>query len=120
MGAHHLYPQCSSSTCTGELSPSRYFENSFETSNIVTGRVNVIRAQAHLFKVLYKDELIDLQCETMLYSKLISCSCDFSKFWCGLGEEFPKLFEARLCEIVILLRNTHLCEAGLWSMATIT
>jgi len=24
--------------------------------------LNFIRAQAHLFKVLYKDELIDLQC----------------------------------------------------------
>jgi len=74
----------------------RNFENSFETSNIVTGCVNVIRAQAHLFKVLYKGELIDLQCKTMLYSKLISCNCDFSTFWCGLGEEFSKLVEVRI------------------------
>jgi len=26
----------------------------------------------------------------MLYPKFISCNCDFSKFCCGLGEEFPK------------------------------
>jgi len=45
-----------------------------------------MRAQANFFKVLYKDELLDLQRETMLYSKLISCNCDFSKVWCGLGE----------------------------------
>jgi len=33
------------------------FGNSFETQ-----RVNFIRTQARLFKVLYKDELMDLQC----------------------------------------------------------
>jgi len=32
----------------------------------VTERVNVIRAQAHFFKLLYEDELIGLQCERML------------------------------------------------------
>ena len=27
----------------------------------------------------------------MFYSKFKSCNCDFSKFWCGLGEEFLTL-----------------------------
>ena len=31
-----------------------------------------------------------------LYSKLASCNCDFSKFWCGLGEEFPTLSKRAL------------------------
>jgi len=44
--------------------------------------------------------LIDLQYQTMIYSKSISCNCDFPEFWWGLGEEFSTLskraFEVKL------------------------
>ena len=43
---------------------------------------------------LCKGELIDLQCSTMLHSKFMSRNGDFSKFWCGLVEEFPMLSKA--------------------------
>jgi len=72
-----------------------------------------------IFHSVLKDELIDLQCETMLHSKLVSCNCDFSKFWCGLGEEFPTLLK-RAFEVIIAFQNTYLCEAGLSSMMTVT
>jgi len=31
--AHHFYPMCSSTTCPGELNPSKLLENSFEACN---------------------------------------------------------------------------------------
>jgi len=37
--------------------------------------------------------------------------CDFSKFWCGLGEEFSTLSKG-VFEVVIPFQDTHLCEAG--------
>jgi len=46
----------------------------------------------------------------MLYSKSISCNCDFSKFWCGLGEEFSVLSK-RSFEVFIPFQNTYICEA---------
>jgi len=52
----------------------------------VTERVDFKRAHSRLFKVLYKNELIYLLCGRMLYSSLICYYCNFSKFWCGLGE----------------------------------
>jgi len=36
----------------------------------------------------------------MLYSKFITCNCDFSKFWCRLIEEFPTLSK-RAFEVII-------------------
>ena len=50
-----------------------------------------------------------------LYSKLASCNCDFSKFWCGLGEEFPTLSKRALK--LLYLFKIVMCEAG-FSMMT--
>jgi len=47
----------------------------------------------------------------MLYSKFKSCNCEFSKFWCGLAEEFSVLSKHAF-EIIIPLQDTNLCEAG--------
>jgi len=47
----------------------------------------------------------------MLYSKLKSCNCDFSKFWCGLGEEFSTLSK-RAFEVIVAFQNAYVCEAG--------
>jgi len=52
------------------------------------------------------------------YFKFISCNYDFSKFRCGLGEEFPTLSK-RAIEVIISFQNTYLCEAGFSSMMTI-
>ena len=65
-----------------------------------------------------KDELIDLQCLTTLHSKFISCNSDFSKFWCGLVEEFPILTKHAL-EIIVPFITTYLREAGFSSLLTI-
>jgi len=54
----------------------------------------------------------------MLSSKFISCNCDFSKFWRGLGEEFSMLSK-REFEVIIPFQNTYLCEAGFSSIMTI-
>ena len=40
----------------------------------------------------------------MLYSKFISCNCEFSKLWCRLGEEFPTLSK-RAFEVIIPFQN---------------
>ena len=47
----------------------------------------------------------------MLHSNFISCNCDFSKFWCGLGEEFPTLSK-RVFEVIIPFQNTYMCKAA--------
>jgi len=47
----------------------------------------------------------------MLYSKFISCNCDFFKFWCGLGETIPML-SIRAFEVTVPFQNTYMCEAG--------
>jgi len=50
----------------------------------------------------------------MRYSKLKSCNCDFSKFWCGLDKELPTLSK-RAFEVIIPFQDTclsYLCEAG--------
>ena len=65
-----------------------------------------------------KDELIDLQCSTTLHSKFMSYNGDFSKFWCGLVEEFPMLTKHAF-EVIIPLATTYLCEAGFSSLLTI-
>ena len=67
---------------------------------------------------LCKDELIDLQCSMMLHSKFMSCNGDFSKFWCGLVEEFPMLIKHAF-EVIIPFAMTYLCEAGFSSLLTI-
>jgi len=54
----------------------------------------------------------------MLSSKYISCNCDSSKFWYGLGEEFPTLSKSAF-EVIIPFQNTSLCDAGFSSMMTI-
>ena len=38
------------------------------------------------------------------------CNGDFSKFWCGLVEEFPMLTK-RAFEVIIPFAATYLCEA---------
>jgi len=43
-GTAHFYPLCSSSTCTGEINPSKTLENTFELKK-VTERVNFTRAR---------------------------------------------------------------------------
>ena len=67
---------------------------------------------------LWKNELIDLQCSTTLHSKFMSCNGDFSKFWCGLVEEFPMLMK-RAFEVIIPFATTDLCEAGFSLLLTI-
>ena len=47
----------------------------------------------------------------MLCSKFKSYNCDFSKFWCGLGEEFSTLSK-RAFELIIPFQDTYLCEVG--------
>jgi len=74
-------------------------------------------ALVRVCKVLYIDELIDLQCWTMLYSKFISCNCNFSKFWCGLGKEFPRVSK-RTFEAIIHFQSTYLCKAWFSSLMT--
>jgi len=54
----------------------------------------------------------------MLYSKFIACNCEFSIFWCGLGEEYPTLSK-RAFKVIIPCTNTYLREAGLSSVMTI-
>jgi len=83
--AHHFYSLCSSTTCPNKLSTSRILENSFETRN---WGCEFYQGTGLCFESAFWNELIDCQCWSMLYSTFISCNCDFSKFWCGLGEDF--------------------------------
>ena len=64
-----------------------------------------------------KDELIDLQSSTALYSTFISCNDDFSKFWCRLVEGFLMLTKREL-EIILPFPTTYLCEDGFSSLMT--
>jgi len=73
----------------------------------LTERVSVIRAQAHRFKGLYKDELIDLQCDTMLYSKLIFCNWLFKILvWIGRAKSFLRCRSAHLKLLYLFERLT--------------
>jgi len=108
---HHLYSLCSSSIWTGKKSLSRILENIYETCNWTC---EFYQATGLSFQTVFKDELICLQCLSMLYSKFKSCNCDFSKFWCGLGEQFSTLSK-RLFEVIIPFQDaylSYLCEAG--------
>ena len=49
---------------------------------------------------LCKDELVDLQSSTALYSTFMSCNREFSKIWRGLVEGFPMLTK-RALEVII-------------------
>ena len=68
-----------------------------------------LRSQAmkYCYDDLYKDELIDLQCQTKLYSKLMSCNGGFSKFWWGLGEELPTISK-RAYEVIVPIQITYM------------
>jgi len=59
--------------------------------------------------VLYKDELIDLY-KTLFQINILQLF-DFSKFWCGLGEELPML-SMRTFEVIIPFQTIYFCKAG--------
>jgi len=56
---------------------------------LITERVNFIRARARLFKVLYKDELTDHRCYTMLCPNSYVATVTFPNF----GVDRPKSFQ---------------------------
>ena len=66
---------------------------------------------------MFKDELIDLQSSTALYSTFISCNGEFSKFWCRLVEGFPTLTK-RALEVILPFPTTYLYENGFSSLMT--
>jgi len=54
----------------------------------------------------------------MLYSKFISCNCDFSKFWCGLGKEFIWNLRANL-KLLYLFKMFISVRQGFSSIMTV-
>jgi len=70
---------------------------------------------ARVFKVLYRDELIDLY-KTFFQNNILQLF-DFFKFWSGLGEEFPTP-SMRAFEVIVPFQNSYLFEAGLSSIMT--
>jgi len=74
------------------------------------------QGRARVFKVLYRDELIDIY-KTLFQINILQLF-DFSKFLCGLGEEFPTL-SMRAFEVIVPFQNSYLFEAGLSSIMTI-
>ena len=50
--------------------------------------------------------------------QFISWNCDFSKFWCGLGEDFPTLSKGAF-KVITLFQNNYLRVARLSLMMNI-
>jgi len=71
---------------------------------------------ARVFRVLYRDELIDIY-KTLFQINILQLF-DFSKFLCGLGEEFPTLSMGAF-EVIVPFQNSYLFEARLSLIMTI-
>jgi len=74
------------------------------------------QGRPRVFKVLFRDELIDL-CKFLFQINILQL-LDFSKFLSELGEEFPTL-SMRAFDVILLFQNSYLFQAGLSSIMTI-